>query len=139
MLIPITQVVVHAQQNPGLKKSSYFTYVYQPTDREIRKILKKGDDAISESMLHTPVDSFPSNRSYDGAPGHYLLATARHNLLEIEYYAIHRFTPFLHQSNTGVSLELSGIDGQKLVDAKVSLNGHAIPYRPKQRDRKSVV
>ena len=133
MLIPITQVVVHAQQNPGLKKSSYFTYVYQPTDREIRKILKKGDDAISESMLHTPVDSFPSNRSYDGAPGHYLLATARHNLLEIEYYAIHRFTPFLHQSNTGVSLELSGIDGQKLVDAKVSLNGHAIPYRPKQR------
>ncbi|MEL7144868.1 MAG: alpha-2-macroglobulin family protein [Bacteroidota bacterium] len=128
-MMPLMNLMAQTVPTQKNRRSSYYTYVYQPTDHEIRKILKKGEKVISETMLHTKVDSFLTTRGYQGPPGHFLMAEARHQYLEIEYVPVYRFTPLLHQSIAGISLEVLDLDGKVITNATVKFNGGRIPYR----------
>ena len=71
----------YAQKLTQSRQSSYFTYIYQITEKEAREVYKKDLWEVDRSFFHTLVDSFPTDKGYDRnlPQGHYLQVYAEKN------------------------------------------------------------
>ncbi len=139
ILLPILYLLlintsVFSQRHGLDKKESYHTYVFQPTDSEIIRIFKEGESIINEQMLHTPIDTFLSTRSFsDLPPGNYLLMKAMDRFLNIEFYQRHYLIPHIHSTSQGLLIDINDLSGQRVSTAEVMIDKKKVKYNKKTK------
>lgn len=132
-----------AQDLSTAPNHSPYQYIYQITNEEALKFVKKGrirpDDL---SLFHTKVDSFPFNEAPPPLhkPGHYLYVKAQGNQVDIELKTINNTTLHLLENFKDFAFQITDLQGQALNDLEVRVGHRSIPFDRESRsylERKS--
>ena len=132
----------YAQKLSESRQSSYFTYIYQITEKEAQQVYKKDLWEVDRSFFHTMVDSFPTDKGYDRRlpQGHYLQVYAEKNREKISITSIQDFEVFILNNNTDLKVQVMDLQGNIIPDAAVSVDWKGLGFDPRTQayvDRKS--
>jgi TonB-dependent SusC/RagA subfamily outer membrane receptor len=124
-----------AQNLTNSRRSSYYTFIYKIGNAEAETLYKDFKPSVSNSLLHTLVDFFPSDSSYKRKlpVGHYLFVKTEAELMECELQSINNLDLHILNNHRDLILVLSDSLGREVTDALVSTGKHKITYRPKTK------
>jgi len=141
-LILISNLNVFGQQITNSRQSSYLTYIYKLTDTEARKVYKNNYSMTDASVLHTLVDSFPTDQQYDRIlpKGHYLKTFAKENKQEFLITTIQDFDVFIFNNNTDLCIQVYDFKGNRIDEASVKVREKKLRFNQETQsyiDKKS--
>jgi hypothetical protein len=124
---------VAAQSLTHSRRTSYYTYIYQLTNEEAKRIYTKDLDVVKQSYFHTAIDSFPTGKDYDkDLPyGHYLFTYADGGDLVYEFKPISNIQVQLLNNKVDLSILVTDIYGQPLKETIVHLRRKKIAFGKK--------
>ncbi len=131
-----------SQQLIKSRKTSYYTYIYQITGDEAKKIYKKGKWKLDPSFFHTLVDSFPTDSQYKGKleKGHYLKTFTERNKQKLSITTVQDFEVFILNNNTDLCIQVYDLEGKIIEDADVRVRWKKLSFNQKTQsylDKKS--
>jgi len=117
------------------RKSGNNTYVYQITEKEAYSINYKKRIAEPEKLLHTLIDSYPSdsNKLKTLASGHYIKMSIVKNKQIFRYLYIPDFDVKILNNNTDLCVRIYNLKGELLPSAKVSIRGFPLSFDSKTK------
>ncbi|HUW07380.1 MAG TPA: alpha-2-macroglobulin family protein [Williamwhitmania sp.] len=123
---------VSAQNIAITQRSSLKVYVYKISNKQAKKIYKKGYIPYDTLLFHYLVDSFATNKEQpERLPqGHYLFASANTNQLDITLHSENKFEPLVVNNSTDFSMVILSDEGL-IEDAKVNIDGKRIHFDKK--------
>lgn len=121
-----------ASDLPNSRTSSYYKYVYKLNAQEAKAIYKKGLAEVDESYFHSKVDSIPNDSVFNTklSLGNYLLVSAYKNELKFELRSYADIDVMVHNNYADLLLTISDQEGLPVANAKVSINGVPVRYKP---------
>ena len=125
---------IYSQDLIKSRKTSYYTYIFQLTDSEMKQVVKRESlRKFDASWLHTLVDSFPTDSIYNRRlpPGNYLKVYPDRERLKLAVLTVHDFYPVLVRNNRDLIVRIVDNNGKSLPDAVLRIKGKRIPYDDK--------
>lgn len=121
---------IYGQQLIESRQTSYYTYIYKLTNEEAYTIYKNSIWKVDSTYFHTLVDSFPTDRPYDGKlkKGHYLKTFADKNKQKVSITTIQDFDVFIFNNNTDLCIQVYDINGNLINDADVRINHKKLEF-----------
>ncbi|MEM7368277.1 MAG: alpha-2-macroglobulin family protein [Bacteroidota bacterium] len=121
---------ITAQELIDGRTSSYQTYLFRLNEEEARSLYSEGMESMEESFLHSPLDSFPTDSSYDKRLpiGHYLEVYVKENKLEIELLSVGKLHYKVINNQRDLLLWVHDSLGNSIQDAEVILANKRIPF-----------
>jgi len=132
LLFFIIPFAISAQQPLSQSaKSSPYRYIYQLTASEALSLYKSNLNKISDSYLHTVIDSFPAGHAVPTLKeGNYLLLQALGNRLEYELLTVGDINIKLINNRHDMSVILHDKIGTSITNAKVQFERRPVKYDP---------
>jgi len=86
------------------RQTSYYTYVYQLTNKEAETIYTNKIWEVNPAFFHTLVDSFSTDNEYDKRlpQGHYIKTFAEKNEQKIAVTTVQDFNVYILNNNTEI-------------------------------------
>ena len=138
----------YSQNLTESRKTSYYTYFYKLTDKEVKKIYKKDLWKVDTTFFHTLVDSIPTDSVHEPAltRGHYLKVFTEKNNLKLSITSIPDFDVRIINNNTDLNIQVYDFEGRIIENARIVLNHKRLPfdkrtqtYRDKKSNRKGLL
>ncbi|RYZ62551.1 MAG: hypothetical protein EOO14_01990 [Chitinophagaceae bacterium] len=128
LLFLLLTIASFAQNNlSGSHKGSVYTYVYKISVDEARKLYRTDLRKVSDSYLHTLVDSFRYEPPALPA-GNYLFANASSNRMHFTLHAAGDVAYKIINNNRDLVVALHNKNGQLLSGAAVRVNNKSLSY-----------
>ncbi len=120
-IVFLTGTSVGSQDLLSARQSSFYTYIFQLSDQEARKIYKNDLWVVDTTFFHSLVDSFPTDSAYKGAlpEGHYLKASTKKNRLFLSITTVQPFELFIMNNTTDLSVQMVDLIGSVIPDADI--------------------
>ncbi len=115
------------------RRSSYYTYIYQITPSEAKKIFKKGAWKIDSSYYHSYIASFPTDKGYQGrlSFGYYLKLRSEKNQMDYQLESVNPLEVNILKNNVDLMIRINDSIGTIINSAKVSIGLRRIPFDKK--------
>lgn len=122
--------VVYSQDLINSRHTSYYTYIYQLTDREAKQVRHKDLWEVDPSYFHTLVDSFPTNAEYtkELSEGHYLKVHTEENKLKFHITTVTNFGVLLATNNTDLTIRVYDLQGDVIKDARITVRWKRVRF-----------
>lgn len=114
------------------RNNSPMTYIYRLDDQEALTYYQHVLQERTASLLHTLVDSFPTDTGYDRQlpPGYYLQVRAEKNQQRYYITVVHDFHLVVLDNKQDLMLRVYDLQGNILRDAKVRSQGGPLRFDP---------
>lgn len=112
------------------RKSSYYTYIYQLTNKEAEKIYKKSVSIVDSTYFHTIIDSFATDKNFTHKlkQGHYLKTYANNNKQYLSITTIQNFEIFILNNNTDLCIQVYNLEGNVISNANIKIGSKNLRY-----------
>ena len=133
---------ISAQDLLKSQRSSEQTFIYQISDKEALKIIKKPNTKIGSSYFHTFIDTYPTDSVYKKnlPAGHYLRTYSLENKQITEYAYVPDFEAFILNNTNDLCIQIYDLKGNKINNATVKSKTKKLKYDTKTQcytDKKS--
>ncbi|HPH45562.1 MAG TPA: carboxypeptidase-like regulatory domain-containing protein, partial [Chryseolinea sp.] len=127
--------IVFSQDLVNSRRSSYYTFIYKINNAEAEQLYKDFKPTISNSLLHTLVDFFPSDSLYEKKlhVGHYLFVKTESEQMKCELESVNNLDLHILNNHRDMILVFSDSLGREVTDAVVSIGKQGIAYRIKTK------
>jgi TonB-dependent SusC/RagA subfamily outer membrane receptor len=120
------------------REGSYFTYVYQLTDKEAFDIAAKSKSIIDDRFLHNQVDSFYTDKKQvidrPLAYGNYLYVQTVRNQMNYTLKSVYNVNLEFINNRKDFQFAVSDLSGKPIRDAEVSIgNGKPVKFDPESQ------
>lgn len=121
---------ISAQKLLESRRNSAFTYIFNISEDEAKKIYSKKNVDIETEYFHTLIDSFATGDSYDKnlKPGHYLKTYLDKNIQKTEIATVQNLEVFLLNNYQDLVIQLYDLDGHLIRDADVKIKNKSIKF-----------
>ncbi|MEM9936270.1 MAG: alpha-2-macroglobulin family protein, partial [Bacteroidota bacterium] len=125
-------VILPAQDLLTSRQKSQRGYIYQLTDKEAKKIYKKGSWIIDSSFYHTLVASYLLDSGFQQklSIGHYLKTYAYGNEQHIFIQSVSDIMLYVLNNSRDLLIQLRGKEGNLITEAKIKVNGKRLRFDP---------
>lgn len=102
------------------RQTSYYTYIYQLTDKEAETVYTSKVWGVNPIYFHTLIDSFPTDSVYNRRLpiGHYIKTYAAKNEQKIDITTVQDFNVFVLNNNTDLRIQVYNLEGKIIPDAE---------------------
>ncbi len=122
-----------AQSLVESRTSSYYTFIYKITNKEAEKLYTESYTALSDSLFHTLVDSYPSDSVYKKVlpTGHYLYVNATGATLDAAMESVNNLDMAILNNHRDLLLSFHDVNGNAVNTLKPRLGNRNIPFSKK--------
>ena len=122
-----------AQSLVESRTSSYYTFIYKITNKEAEKLYTESYTALSDSLFHTLVDSYPSDSVYKKVlpTGHYLYINATGATLDAAMESVNNLDMAILNNHRDLLLSFHDVNGNGVNTLKPRLGNRNIPFSKK--------
>lgn len=115
-----------------LQRRSPYSYIYKLSEKQVLKIYKKSKIPADINLFNNLVDSFPAGESIpkDLLVGHYLIANASYNKLELSVHSLNNVEPLVVNNGNDFSMVILSKRGL-IENAVVKVDGSKIKFDSK--------
>lgn len=111
-------------------QASHYTYIYKLSEQQAKQLYLEGPLVLPEEAFSHLVDSFRTTygRPASLAAGHYVQAKVVNTQLQLQYLPVQAIQLQVLNDQTSLHLMAFDVQGNRLPDAQITLNGKAIPF-----------
>jgi len=115
------------------RQTSYYTYIYQLTDKEAETVYTSKVWEVNPTYFHTLIDSFPTDSVYNRRlpAGHYIKTYAAQNAQNIEIATVQDFNVFVLNNNTDLRVQVYDLEGKIISDAELKVKKKRLRFDKK--------
>lgn len=115
------------------RRTSYLTFIYELTEKEVSKIYKEKSWVGDTTFFHTLVDTYPTDSTYKKQlpNGHYLKVYIRENHLITDVFSVQDFYTEIFNNSTDLQIRVFDKSGTALPGARVKIGSKRVSFDAK--------